>query len=251
MLDRENEKKSNDHEERASLYVQILKDTKETIENLKQKEGTTQSTIIEQAIGLYNVYSSIPQKTKNLIKLYAGEYGDSNALENQMKAISHTIEEYDKKKNKEKSSDTDIWLKARKERGMMLIGKTTFNQLVAAARAEKKDLERPQSRNNALDVIVWYTKKPLRVLTLKEILHAIKKMYTIANYFDQIDIVEQSTDTYYITFFHQQHQNYSEYWYGYFKTLFENLNDNDDVIFNCKFKGDALEETISIIIEKT
>lgn len=237
--------------EKSSLYVQIQKEIKDTLEKLKEREGTTQSTIIEQAITFYHSYSSMPQHIKNLIRLYAGEYGNSEFLDNQIKAISDIVEKYNESKTEEKSSEIDIWLRAKKERGMMLIGKTTFNQLIAAAEDEQRALDKPQEKNNALDVIIWYTGKPLRILSLEEILDAIKQVYTVANYFDRIEIRERTANIYDLMLYHQQDFKFSDYWLGYFRILFNNLNKSEVVPFECEFKGEAHQQTISVSIKET
>ena len=50
---------------------------------------------------------------------------------------------------------------------MMLIGKTTFNQLIAAVEAPEESLNKPWRKNVVIDLILWYNDaKPLKNLSI-------------------------------------------------------------------------------------
>ncbi|TFF87170.1 MAG: hypothetical protein EU550_03790 [Promethearchaeota archaeon] len=160
--------------------------------------------------------------------------------------IQEALKEFDKEKTPAKLEDLDLWCKAREELQMMLIGKTTFNQLLFAAETPEMSLEKPMKRNIALDVILWYTRKQVKDLSLEEILQAIKKMWKVANFFYFIDIREDDKDSFSLILKHHQNKRYSNYWLGYFKELFTSNN----LAFKSKVDGQALDETISLNVKK-
>lgn len=129
---------------------------------------------------------------------------------------------------------------------MMLIGKTTFNQLIAAAEAPEESLTKPWHKNVAIDLILWYNEaKPLKTLSLEEIINTIKKMWVVANYFHTIDILKESEDEFHILFRHRQNKRYSSYWLGYFTELFT----SEEMPFKCHVEGHVFDESLSMIIK--
>ena len=239
------------------LFAEVKKATKETIDKIKkqliaeeekrsklddnyEKQKITISTIIENAIDVYNNYHSLPSEIFAILEKYEPDYGS------EIKEIEEAIKLLDQKKNIAKSDDMDLWIKAREEMKMMLIGKTTFNQLIAAAEAPKDSLEKPFKRNVALDLILWYTGKPIKTLSLEEILKTIQKMWVVANYFHLIDARKESEDQYHLIFKHRQNKRYSNYWLGYFTELFH----SDDLAFKCAVEGEAFDETLSLTVKK-
>ena len=232
--------------EKETLYTKIDPEIREIIDRYKDLTGKTIGSIVEDSLKMYDIYHSMPQEVHDLIRKYA----DTEDYKSQSEVISAGIRLLEAQESMRMKEDLDIWCRAREERGMMLIGKTTFNQLIAAAEADEQSLERPQKRNNSLDVILWYTEKPVNTLSLEDIVNAVKRMWTVSNYFDRITISKKESDTFYLTFFHQQNFRYSSYWLGYFKILFDSLNDNEDVNFHCAFEGHAFEQTLSITVKE-
>ena len=225
-----------------SIYVKVSDETREIIDSYKD-EGKTIHSIIEEAIKIYDDLYSISPEVQAILENYKTESGSK------IKKMEEAITLLNSDKNRPRSEDLDLWVRAKEERDMMLIGKITFNQLIAAAEEPKDSLKKPQKKNNAIDVILWYNRKGITRLTLKEIILAIQKMWVISNYFIRID-VDQSGDTYYMTFIHAQDNRFSRYWLGYFKVLFNYLNESKDVQFKCGFEGQAFGQTVSITIRE-
>jgi hypothetical protein len=213
---------------------------KELIDSNYKKQKITISTVIEEAIDTYQQLRSLSPDTKQLIENYIKEYG------NLAKVVKKAINLLDQKKHPEMDEALDIWCRAREEMHMMLIGKTTFNQLLTAAEAPEESLDKPMKRNLALDVILWYTGKQIKSLTLEEIIHAIKKVWMAANYFYFVDVKVRDTDQYLINFKHHQNKRYSNYWLGYFRELFH----SDELSFKSVVEGEAFDETLSLTIKK-
>ena len=243
--------------ETSKLFAEVKKPTKEIIDKIKreliaeeekrskldedyEKQKITISTIIENAIDVYNNYHSLPSEIFAILEKYEPDYGSK------MKEIEEGIKLLDHKKNIAKSDDMELWIKAREEMKMMLIGKTTFNQLIAAAEAPKDSLDKPFKRNIALDLILWYTGKPIKTLSLEEILKTIEKIWVVANYFHLASVRKESEDQYHLIFKHRQNKRYSNYWLGYFTELFH----SDDLAFKCAVEGESFDETLSLSIKK-
>jgi hypothetical protein len=226
------------------IYVQVSKAIRAVIDKYKKEESRTISGIIEEAIEIYDKYYSMSPDAFAILDKYKDHY------ENELKLIEEALRLYDKQKNPEMADVIDLWIRAREERDMMLIGRTTFKQLIVAAEEPSDSLKKPQKKNNAIDVILWFTRKPITRLTLKEIILAIQKMWVISNYFIRIDVDQPSEDTYYMTFIHAQDDRYSRYWLGYFEVLFNYLNESKDVPFKCGFEGQAFGQTLSITVRE-
>ncbi|MFW9783302.1 MAG: hypothetical protein ACFFFB_13550 [Candidatus Heimdallarchaeota archaeon] len=220
------------------IYVKVSDETRAKIDKFKE-EGKTISSIIAEAIDIYDTYSSLAPDIKSVLNKYHQDFGTDLAI------IDEALKLFDKQKDPEKADDIDLWCRARDELKMMLIGKTTFIQLLAAAEAPEESLDRPIKKNIALDVIVWYTGKPAKSLTLEEIIYAIQKMWNVANYFYFID-VKETDDEYYIIFKHHQNRRYSNYWMRYFQELFS----SSDLQFKVLVEGEILDETLSLTIKK-
>ncbi|MEJ2277056.1 MAG: hypothetical protein P8Y70_04810 [Candidatus Lokiarchaeota archaeon] len=67
--------------------------------------------------------------------------------------IMEALREYDKKKNPDKSEDLDLWCRTREELQMMLIGKTTFSQMLTAAETPEMSLEKPMIKTDVTVII--------------------------------------------------------------------------------------------------
>ena len=238
----------------TGVFAKIDIDARYIIDKYKEK-GIKVSTIIEDAIDLYDLYRSLPPEIRAIMDQHAPKEIESERLNPEFAKHFQVIEEAVKNlgqpQSPEKKDDMALWCRAR-DRGMMLIGKLTFNQLLAAASEKRDSLDKPQKKNNGLDVILWYLGpgKTIKNVSLKEIVHAIQRMWTVSNYFDIIELSEENGDTYYLTFIHQQNLDYSNYWLGYFQILFDSLHGNPDVPFECAFEGNTSEQTVYITIKE-
>jgi len=132
------------------------------------------------------------------------------------------------------------------EMDMMLIGKTTFKQLISAAASPEERLDKPQKKNVGFDIILWYTGKPIKSLSLKEIMEAVRVIWVMANYFTSIDILVENGDQYHMIFKHGHKKRYSEYWGKYFIELLS----SDELSFKCIVEPQYFEESISLLIKQ-
>jgi len=227
-------------EGKVKLFTEIKHNIRDLIDELKNKEDTTIGHIIEKSVQSYIDFKSMSPEVKGLIEKYTEVYGSvANVIE-------EAIRVFDVQKNPEKSDDLELWCRARDELQTMLIGKTTFNQLLAAAEKPEESLYKPGKKNIALDVILWVTGKPIWNLSLEDIINAIKKMWIVANYFYLIDIKKESADQYRIIFKHYENRRFSNYWLLYFTELFH----SEDLSFKCAIEGEALDETLFLTIKK-
>ena len=215
------------------LFVQVDETTRNIIDKYKNL-GTTISNLVKDAIEMYDEYNSMSPEVKAIIDTYQVEE------ENLVSFLEHAIQYYGRQKN----LDRDLWVRTRDEMKMMLIGKTTFNQLIAAAEAPKDALEKPFKKNVAIDLILWYTGKPLKNLSLEEVITTVQKIWVVANYFYKID-VHHEEDEFHILFKHRQNKRYSRYWLGYFTELFH----SEDLPYKCIIEGQAFDETLSMTIK--
>ncbi|MBD3339655.1 MAG: hypothetical protein GF353_11140 [Candidatus Lokiarchaeota archaeon] len=236
-----------EEEETRDLFAKVDKNTKDLIEQIKERireqddeRRATLGTAINQIVSFYEKLNIANPDVKKIIDKYSDDYKDEADL------LTDALRIFDTYKRKR----LDLWLAASEELRMMLIGPTTFRNLLYAADAPKKSLDKPQRENNALDVILWYTKKPITMLSLEEILYAIKDIWTVFNFFSSIEITKQSRDTYYIRFLHSEDERYSRYYLGYFERLFYYLNASKDVPFKCGFDGQAFGQTVSINVRE-
>lgn len=243
------ETEEDDGYETSGLYAEIKKEDKDKIDELKKllkardpDRKVTLATVIENAIEMYYNYYKMPKDIHKLMEKH--DEGYSSRVELIIDAI-RALEEI---KNPDETNIDALWCRTRDELGMLLMGKTTFNQMIHAAEQEKDSLDRPIKRNIALDVITWYYKeqgKLLKHLTFREILKAIQKMWVVSNYFTRIDVSKKANDNYFISFKHSQNLRYSQYWYRYFKELFE----SEHFPYHCMIEGEALEESIAMDVK--
>jgi len=223
-----------------SVYVNVRKEIRDLIDTLKEQQNCNMNTIIEKAIELYSQYLSMNLKTHHIIEKLLPEFED------QFKLFEESVKFYYKLSKKKKKSKIRWWCNARSEMQMMLIGKTDFNQLIAAAEAPEDELTRPIKKNEAFDLIIWYNKKQIKDLELEEILKSIKKVWVIANYFYKIDVENVNTDQFLLTFKHNQNRRYSIYWLKYFTEFFK----SEDFPFKILIEGEYFEKTLIIKIKK-
>ena len=217
------------------IYVKVSDETRDLIDKYKL-HGTTISDLVRNAVKCYDDFNSISPEIHATIEKYR-ENGESDIA-----FIEHAIKYFGDQKN----LDRDLWVRTRDEMKMMLIGKTTFNQLIAAAEAPKESLEKPWHKNVAIDLILWYNDaKPLKNLSIEEIIKTIQKMWVVANYFHTIDVVKESEDEFHALFRHRQNKRYSSYWLGYFTELFT----AEEIPFKCEVEGQTFEESLSLIIK--
>ena len=104
--------------------------------------------------------------------------------------------------------------------------------------------EKPFKKNVAIDLILWYTGKPLKNLKLEEIIATVQKMWVVANYFYKIDVHSEG-DEFHLLFKHRQNKRYSRYWMGYFTELFI----SEDLPYKCIIESQAFDETLSMTIK--
>jgi len=227
-----NDDKEPEHKDKP-IYVKVSDETRSLIDKYKEK-GTTISDLVKNAVKCYDDFNSVSPEIHALFEKFK--------LEDEMEIsfIERAIKYY----GDQKQLDRDLWVRARDEMKMCLIGKTTFNQLIHAAEMPEDARERAYHKNVAFDLILWYTGKPLKSLTVEEIINTIAKMWVVANYFYAID-VHQENDEFHVLFKHRQNRRYSEYWLGYFTTLFM----SEDLAFKCSVEGLTFDESISMIIK--
>jgi len=240
LITKENDKidDKNDMKEHESkdkpIYVKVSDETRGLIDKYKV-QGTTISDLIKNAIKCYDNFKSISPEILAIIEKYKEVDDEPNIT-----FIERAVKYFGEQKN----LDRDLWVRARDEMKMCLIGKTTFNQLIHAAAMPEDARERAYKKNIAFDLILWYTGKPLKNLNIEQIINTIAKMWTVANYFYAID-VHKENDEYHILFKHRQNRRYSEYWLGYFTTLFK----SSDLAFKCSVEGMTFDESISLIVK--
>jgi hypothetical protein len=227
---------SKEHEAKdKAIYVKVGDETRSLIDKYKDK-GTTISDLVRNAVKCYDDFNSISPEMHAIIEKFK-EDGETD-----IKFIERAIRYY----GDQNASDRDLWVRARDEMKMCLIGKTTFNQLIHAAELPEEALERPWRKNVAIDLILWYNEaKPLKSLSVEEIIKTIQKMWVVANYFHTIDVVKESEDEFHMLFRHRQNKRYSAYWLGYFTELFM----SEEMGFKCTVEGQAFDESISMIIK--
>jgi len=98
-----------------SIYVKVSDETREIIDKHKEQGKLTISQIIADAIKLYDQYKSMAPEVRATISNYKDEYGGI-AMNFIAKAIKVFVE------NQEPGMDK-LWIRAREEMQMMLIGK--------------------------------------------------------------------------------------------------------------------------------
>lgn len=217
------------------IYLKVSDSTRMIIDKYKNL-GLTISNLIRDAIKMYDDYNSMSPEAQGIIEKY------KNQEENIVIFLEKVLKYYDDLMN----ADKDLWIRARDEMKMMLIGKTTFNQLIRAAAEPTAALDKPFKKNVSLDLIMWYNNaRPLKSLTIEEIITTIQKIWVVANYFYSIDINKVSEDEYHLLFRHRQNKRYSEYWLGYFTELFL----SKDMPFKCVLEGQSYDESISITLK--
>ena len=215
------------------IFVQVDETTRSIIDKYKNL-GTTISNLVKDAVETYDEYHSMSPDVKAIIDTYIE---DEEIL---VSFLERAIRYYGQQKN----LDRDLWVRTRDEMKMMLIGKTTFNQLIAAAEAPEDAREKSFKKNVAIDLILWYTGKPLKNLHLEEVITTVQKMWVVANYFYKIDVHHEG-DEFHLLFKHRQNKRYSRYWLGYFTELFS----SEDLPYECIIEAQAFDETLSLTIK--
>lgn len=217
------------------IYVKVSDETRGLIDKYKEK-GTTISDLVRNAVKCFDDFNSISPEIHAIIEKF------KEVDETDISFIEQAIKYY----GDQKALDRDLWVRARDEMKMMLIGKTTFNQLIHAAEMPEDSLERPFKKNVALDLIVWYNESiPLKILTIDQIIATVQKMWVVANYFYKIDVVKEDEKLFHLLFKHRQNKRYSSYWFGYFNELFT----SGEMPFDVDMDGQAFEESLSITLK--
>lgn len=238
-IDKTNKTQKNDvkeHEPKDKpIYVKVSDETRGLIDKYKEK-GTTISDLIRNAVKCYDDFNSISPEIHAIVEKFK-EADDSD-----ISFIERAIKYY----GDQKDLNRDLWVRARGEMKMMLIGKTTFNQLIHAAEMPEESLEKPWRKNIGIDLILWYNEsKPLKALSVEEIISTVQKIWVVANYFHTIDVVKESEDEFHVLFRHRQSKRYSSYWKGYFTELFT----SEEMPFKCQVEGHVFDESLSLIIK--
>jgi hypothetical protein len=231
--DYKNDVKEPEHKDKP-LYVKVSDETRGVIDKYKI-QGTTISDLVRNAVKCYDDFNSISPDIHAIIEKYKAEN------ESDISFIERAIKYF----GDQKILGRDLWVRARDEMKMMLIGKTTFNQLIAAAEAPEDSLEKPWHKNVAFDIILWYTEKPLKSLSMQEILSAIQRIWTIANYFHTIDVKQEAEDLYHLLFRHRQNRRYGNYWLGYFTEFFH----AEEMPFKVEVESQVFDESVSMTIK--
>jgi len=239
---KENDKTDNKNDIKESepknkpIYVKVSDETRGLIDKYKV-QGTTISDLIKNAIKCYDNFKSISPEILAIIEKYKEDDDEPNIT-----FIERAVKYFGEQKN----LDRDLWVRARDEMKMMLIGKTTFNQLIRAAEEPKDSLEKPFKKNVAIDIILWYNdSRPLKSLTPEEIIFTVQKMWVVANYFHTIDVNKEGGDQFDMLFRHRQNKRYSAYWLGYFTELFK----SEEMAFKFEVEGHAFDETLTLTIK--
>ena len=123
-----------------SIYVKVSDETREIIDKHKEQGKLTISQIIADAIKLYDQYKSMAPEVRAIISNNKDEYGGGMAMNLIAEALRLFAEQ------NASGVEKDLWNRARDEMKMMLIGKTTFSQLIAAAAAPEERLDKPQKK---------------------------------------------------------------------------------------------------------
>jgi hypothetical protein len=220
------------------IYVKVDEKTRTIIDKYKES-GKSMSHLIQEAIKIYDDYKSIKAEIKAIIKKHKEKDDDETFP---IKFLEKAVKFY----GEQKELGRDLFLRMRDEMKMMLIGKTTFNQLLAAAREPKDATEMSVKHNVGFDLIMWHNNsRPLKSLTLEEIIHSVQKLWVVANYFYTIDVNKINEDQYHLLFRHRQDKYYSDYWLYYFTEFFTSKELGGKYLV----EGQAFEESISIIIK--
>ena len=217
------------------VYIKVSDETRNLIDKYKD-QGTTISDLVRNAIKCYDDFNNISPEINAVINKYRNEE------ESKMTFIERAIKYY----GDHRALDRDLWIRARDEMKMMLIGKTTFNQLIHAAEIPEESLDKPWRKNVAIDLILWLNdSRPLKTLSIEEIINAVQKMYVVANYFHTIDVQKENEDQYHLLFRHRQNRRYGTYWLGYFTELFT----SEEIPYKCEVEGQAFDESVSMSIK--
>ena len=235
LIAKENDKIIKSGPKDNAIYVKVNEETRNLIDKYKG-QGITISDLIRNAIECYNNFKSISPEILAIIENY------KESKEPNITFIERAIKYFGDQKN----VDRDLWNRARDEMKMMLIGKTTFNQLIRAAEAPRDSLEKPYKKNVGIDLILWYNdSRPLKSLSMEEIINTVQKLWKVANYFHTIDVNKENEDQFHLLFRHRQNKRYGTYWLGYFTELFT----SEKMPFKCNVEGQAFDESISMSIK--
>lgn len=177
-----------------------------------------------------SIHTTLSKEANSILEEYANKE-DENTGEKifgtKSKVLERALELLDQYYNPEKGTQHDIWVRAREELNMVLIGKTTYLSYITGGATLA------QERNIAIDIIEWYKNEKIDSLTLGEILEAIKCIWLAANYFSKIEIDIGSKNTFQMTFYHDLHDDkYSEFWGKYFSELLKNTKNCEIEIFS-------------------
>ncbi|MBY8981469.1 MAG: hypothetical protein KGD57_00850 [Candidatus Lokiarchaeota archaeon] len=178
-----------------------------------------------------SIHATISDEALAVINKYEKEYGSKSAVVD--KALKVLI----KFKEPHQSNIKDMWIRAREELNMVLVGKTTFLSYL------RGDINEVFKNNVALEVIEWYLGKRKEEMTLEIFIKGLIGMWQVANYFYNIETEKNKNGTFQVRFNHDSTKQYSQYWAKYFKTLLENN-------WNCEVEFFIRNESFYLIIKE-
>ncbi|MBD3254884.1 MAG: hypothetical protein GF383_07310 [Candidatus Lokiarchaeota archaeon] len=220
------------------IYAKVPEETRKIIDELKD-QGKTISYIISSAIDIYFIYNSMPQGLKDYVEKHSKEFGGRRNV------VKEAIRLLQSQEERDKAEDIDLWIRARREMNMMLVGKKMFIELISYDKERNYKITK-KLQNLALDIILWYLRKPIKDLSFEEFLFAVKRIWIVLNYFTLIDVKKESNKIYYVTFKHSQNKIFSDFWKDYFIDLFKLKR----FAFECIVEGESYEESFSLTIKK-
>ncbi|MFX1258775.1 MAG: hypothetical protein ACFFAN_13020 [Promethearchaeota archaeon] len=179
-----------------------------------------------------SVHATISEESEEILELYKDEYGSKSAV---VDAAIKTLKRF---KEPRLGDVNEIWLRARDELNMVLVGKTTFLSYI---KGKKEDV---YFKNIGVEVIEWYNGKRIDEMNLEEFLNGIKGMWKVANYFHKIEIDKNEKGVFQMKFNHDLTNNFSSHWAKYFETLLKKH-------WNCSVESFVRNESFYLIIKET
>lgn len=178
------------------------------------------------------IHTNISMEAAEILDLYSSKV-DKNGEKifgSKARVLEKALELLDKQYTPEKDDLRSLWNRARDERDMVLVGKTTLLSYILGDKYAKAVKE-----NIAVEMIEWYKAKHIENLTLEELLESIRAIWMAANYFYQVDINQDENGIYQMFLHHNfRVSEFSDYWGEYFKILLEEQKNVRVEIFSRK-----------------
>jgi len=163
-----------------------------------------------------HLHTTIPKATMQKIDALSARFGTySHVIEKAVELLA-VRENLPPGLNKAELDQISLWHLMRSEQNMVAVGKTTFLSYINDM--PKKAL----TENNAIEIIEWFHEfKSVSELATEDILIAIQKIWTSANYFREFRIEKKAEGSFRIVVTHDMNDiKYSEFWATYFQVLF-------------------------------